>query len=279
MDEIKVAFLDDGLNMSLLSEMEKDFCRSLETKNKTNTNALVLYTGRVVFNEIIESTDLYGKPYTVLVHNGGVNGIAKDAKEILNEDFRDHLDLNLYKGISPETPVVQPGLASAPQPPANGIVTERTQAPDTPVHSSPTGNRASDQLQENTIIKADDAAPQEQVQLSLFNLFGSTPQASVVAAPATTAKRKNTAKKTAQRRQPGLFDNIPIRSAKPFNNTAAPSPKTNGNTVGLGDLFSAININNDGALEKSKPVEQAAVSKAIPAKFMLSIFFLSASDS
>ncbi|ULT39611.1 hypothetical protein KRR40_32475 [Niabella defluvii] len=170
--------------------MEKDFCRSLETKNNTHTNALVLYTDRVVFNEIIESTDLYGKPYTIFVHNGGVSGIAKDAKEILSEDFRDHLDLNLYKGILPETPVVQPGMASAPQPPANGIVTERTQAPDTPVHSSPTGNRASDQLQENTIIKADDAAPQEQVQLSLFDLFGSAPQASVVAAPVTTTKRK-----------------------------------------------------------------------------------------
>ncbi|WP_341836905.1 N-6 DNA methylase [Chitinophaga pollutisoli] len=256
--------LQKNTDKQVLSEMEKDFCRSLETKNNTHTNALVLYTDRVVFNEIIESTDLYGKPYTMFVHNGGVSGIAKDAKEILSEDFRDHLDLNLYKGILPETPVVQPGMASAPQPPANGIVTERTQAPDTPVHSSPTGNRASDQLQENTIIKADDAAPQEQVQLSLFDLFGSAPQASVVAAPVTTTKKKITVKRTAQRRQPGLFDNIPVRSAKPSNNTVGTSPKTNGIPAGPGDLFSAINVNNDGELEKTKPVEQVTESKVIP---------------
>lgn len=242
-----------------LSEMEQDFCRSLETKHNSNTNALILYTNRVVFDEIIESTDLYGKPYTAFVHNGGVAGIARDAKEILSEDFREHLDLHLYKGLPPDRPVVQPQIGSTPDPAPEPVVNSfKEQAP---VIGPGTGDSGSALQQGST---ANDAALQEQVQLSLFDLFGNVPQPITATATATAVKRKTTVKRVVQRRQPGLFDNIPLRGAALTNNTPSPSLKTNGKAVETGDLFSAINVNREGDLEQAKTIEQVAAPKGIP---------------
>lgn len=170
-----------------LSEMEKDFCRTFETKNSTYTNALV-FNDRAVFNEVIESTDLYGRPQTILMHTGGAQGIAKDVKEILSEDFRDHLDLNLYRGLSPVRPVVEKEPITIP-----------------PRITNPVSSQISDQLPESSISKAGNTLPKQEigkgsglvgqsvskeVQLSLFDLFEnfSPPVAVPARSPVKTRK-------------------------------------------------------------------------------------------
>jgi hypothetical protein len=40
-------------------------------------------------------TDPYGKPAIVFTHEGGVEGIAKDLRQMLKEDFSQHLDLHV----------------------------------------------------------------------------------------------------------------------------------------------------------------------------------------
>lgn len=50
-------------------------------------------------------TDPYGKPAIVFTHEDRVDGIAKDLRQMLKEDFAQHLDLQHYKNYAQENPV------------------------------------------------------------------------------------------------------------------------------------------------------------------------------
>ncbi|MDV3664402.1 N-6 DNA methylase [Chryseobacterium sp.] len=259
-----------------LTELEKDFCNTLLTKHNDHVNAFVHYTAPVVFDEIIQSTDLYGKPYTVYTHSGGVEQIAKEAKQILSADFKSNLNLNLYKGIAPDEPTIQPGITLTPEPtpvqPVTGIVREETPQPTlfnftNPAAARPTMNRV-----QQSITAVADTPIREEVQLSLFDLFNNAPQSAVLAPPKKIRRRTSvTKKKTAGRtQQPGLFDYIPLRTIKEETPKPPSTPRTSGQSAVIGDLFSSVSINSRGEIEelpknkKPAPVADKSIPEPAP---------------
>ena len=256
-----------------LTEREKDFCDTLLTKHDDHVNAYMAYNGTVVFNQIIQSTDLYGKPYTVYVHDGGIAEIAKEAKKILSADFKDNLNLNLYKGLSPDAPTVQQDNTPAPDPtppqPAIEITREEirqsvTPNIPTPAPVQPTMNRP----QESLTAVADAPPMQGEVQMSLFDLFGAS-QATVITPPKKVKRRTTiTKKRTVSRpQQPGLFDYIPLNIPKEETPKPPVTPRPNGHSTVIGDLFSSIGINSKGEIEdipKNTPAAENVPPKPAP---------------
>ena len=81
-----------------LSEDEKLLAEpTRDNQNDIPTNAYFLrHPNRIVHTEEKRSTDLYGKPAMVYLHEGGVEGIARDLHRILSQDMQMRLDLQRY---------------------------------------------------------------------------------------------------------------------------------------------------------------------------------------
>ena len=82
----------------LLAEPTRD------NQNGIPTNAYFLrHPNRIVHTEEKRSTDLYGKPAMVYLHEDGVEGIVRDLRRILSQDIQMRLDLQRYgQGVKPE---------------------------------------------------------------------------------------------------------------------------------------------------------------------------------
>lgn len=240
--------LQKNTNKQGLSEREKDFCDTLLTKHDDHINAYMLYNGTVVFNEIIQSTDLYGKPYTVFIHNGGVKEIAKEAKKILAEDFRDYFDLSLYKGYSPNTPTLQPETSTPPE-----LIPElKNHAAKEEIHShiSPdtadSAQQAAPGSQQEAFTRPKVTAQSQEVQLSLFDLFNNEPRnESIAAAPSVKKKPPVIKKRTFSKKQPGLFDYVPLQSTGKETSTTSVKLKDSRRPTATGDLFSSVNVSDN----------------------------------
>ena len=81
-----------------LSEDEKLLAEPAKDNRDTiPANAYFLrYPDCIVRTEEKRSTDLYGKPAMVYLHEGGVEGIARDLRGILSQDIQMRLDLQRY---------------------------------------------------------------------------------------------------------------------------------------------------------------------------------------
>ena len=90
----------------LLTEPAKD------NRDTIPANAYFLcYPDRIVHTEEKRSTDLYGKPAMVYLHEGGVEGIARDLRGILSQDIQMRLDLQRYgQGVKPEEKIQRASL-------------------------------------------------------------------------------------------------------------------------------------------------------------------------
>ena len=96
-----------------LSEDEKLLAEpARDNQNGIPTNAYFLrYPDRIVHTEEKRSTDLYGKPAMVYLHEGGVEGIARDLRGILSQDIQMRLDLQRYgQGVKPEEKIQRASL-------------------------------------------------------------------------------------------------------------------------------------------------------------------------
>lgn len=93
-------------NEKLLAEPARD------NQNGIPTNAYFLrYPDRIVHTEEKRSTDLYGKPAMVYLHEGDVEGIARDLRGILSQDIQMRLDLQRYgQGVKPEEKIQRASL-------------------------------------------------------------------------------------------------------------------------------------------------------------------------
>ncbi|WP_286895556.1 N-6 DNA methylase [Sphingobacterium sp. UBA6317] len=215
-----------------LTEREDLFCRSSQTEYNTPGNALFQDSTRIVHTDRKLDTDPYGQPALIYTHKGGVEGISKDLKQMLSEDFGKHLNLNLYKGERDDEPVIQIPVEPNVTPPVIEpvIIQQKPQPVPTPViHQE---------------------SPQELKQLSIFDLFQNIDEPVMVLAPpkrTTTTKRQSTKKRRGTiGRQPDLFSSAMQQPfTPPVTNRA-----TNGNTSingkkqeAIGDLFSQINGN------------------------------------
>lgn len=232
-----------------LTDREDLFCRSNPTEYNTPGNALFENSTRIVHTDYKLDTDPYGQPALIYTHKNGVDGIAKDLKQMLSEDFGKHLNLSLYKGERNDEPVIQIPIEPKVTPPAiDPVIIQQTTQPVTiPVIH-----------QEN---------PQELKQLSIFDLFESAGEpVAVIALPKriTRSKRQSTRKsRDTIGRQTDLFSGALQQTYIPpkTNGTANGTSKINGkNQEVIGDLFSQINGNG----QTVKSAVPSAVNNAIP---------------
>lgn len=89
------------------TQHQQDFIESRKLSNGISINNLFRDFSRVVQTHSKTDTDPYGKPAIVFTHKGGVEGIAKDLRQMLKEDFSQHLDLERYHLNAPEQEVKQ----------------------------------------------------------------------------------------------------------------------------------------------------------------------------
>src|SRR5690606_36992700 len=100
-----------------LTETEELFCQSKQTKYGTPSNAFFRNGSRVIHTDRKIDTDPYGQPAIIYTHKDGVDGIAKDLRQMLSEDFGTHLNLALYNGESNDEPVIQIPVTPTVTPP------------------------------------------------------------------------------------------------------------------------------------------------------------------
>ena len=89
------------------SQRQQDFIESRKLSNGISINNLFRDFDRVVQTSSKIDTDPYGKPAIVFTHEGGVEGIAKDLRQMLKEDFSQHLDLQRYQTHAQNSPEKQ----------------------------------------------------------------------------------------------------------------------------------------------------------------------------
>ena len=215
-----------------LTDREDLFCQSKPTEYNTPGNALFQDGTRIIHTDQKLDTDPYGQPALIYTHKDGVEGIAKDLKQMLSEDFGKHLNLNLYKGERNDEPAIQIPIEPkvTPQVIDPVIIQQKPQPVSTPV------------LRQES--------PQELKQLSIFDLFESAGEPIMVLAPpkrTTQTKRQSTNKSRGTiGRQPDLFSSARQQPYTPIksNGAANGSNPINGKKQeAIGDLFSQINGN------------------------------------
>ena len=220
-----------------LTELEELFCQSRQTDFNTPGNAFFQDSTRIVHTDQKLDTDPYGQPALIFTHKDGVEGIAKDLKQMLSEDFSKNLNLSLYKGERNDEPVIQIPLT----PPVSEPVTAQPVIQSSPV---PIINRES---------------PQELKQLSIFDLFESVDEPVMVATKSkTTAPTKKHAPRKTKRttgRQTNLFSgSMQQPYTAPINNKAiSEKPATNTQRQIIGDLFSDTNASEIPILTNTIP--------------------------
>ena len=87
-----------------LDQRQQDFIEYRKLSNGISINNLFHDFDRVVQTHSKIDTDPYGKPAIVFTHDEGVDGIAKDLKRMLSEDFSQHLDLKHYQSYAHDVP-------------------------------------------------------------------------------------------------------------------------------------------------------------------------------
>lgn len=93
------------------SQRQQDFIESRKLSNGISINNLFRDFDRVVQTSSKIDTDPYGKPAIVFTHEGGVEGIAKDLRQMLKEDFSQRLDLQHYQTHVQNSPEQQVATA------------------------------------------------------------------------------------------------------------------------------------------------------------------------
>ncbi|MDX6182445.1 N-6 DNA methylase [Flavobacterium sp. Fl-77] len=217
-----------------LTEREDLFCQSNRTEYDIPSNTLFKDSTRIVHTSRKLDTDPYGQPAMIYTHKEGVEGIAKDLKQMLSEDFGKHLNLILYKSERNDEPIVQ--------------------IPTTPKVTPPIVQPVNIQSEKQP-LSINRQNPQEFKQLSFFDLFENEGEpVMVLVSPKTTTQAKRQSTKKSSRaigRQTDLFNAMQQTYTPPITNRI-----TNGSTSVNGkkqeaivDLFSSSNGN--GQADKS----------------------------
>ncbi|CAD0002236.1 N-6 DNA methylase [Flavobacterium salmonis] len=218
--------LQKNKSKSGLSQIEQQFCKAYIASENITNNLLFAKGQRIVYTSLYKGTNQYGKPSWIYEHKDGVEGIAKDLKNILSDDFSNNLDFNLYNRIN-KADIISTIHISEPILPIIDIKKEKQDK----IHSlTPTNFSAASQL-------------------SLFNFYENTP-----AIKSIPQKKKNFSqskrKIVSPVRQGNLFD-LPTRQ-----NETTPSVQKvhNGeNKQIIGNLFS------DTAELKTLPIAEVSI--------------------
>jgi N12 class adenine-specific DNA methylase len=230
-----------------LTETDELFCLSKQTKFDTPSNAFFRNGTRVIHTDRKIDTDPYGKPAIIYTHKDGVEGIAKDLKQMLSEDFGKYLNLDLYKGERNDEPVIQIPVEPKVTPPViEPVIVQPKPVPTPVIHQE---------------------SPQELKQLSIFDLFENAGEPVMVSAPPQKriqTKRQNAKKYNRETgSQTDLFGDAMQQPlpAPVTTNAANGSTSSNGKKLEvIGDLFSQANGNS----RVDTPVVPIVANNTIP---------------
>jgi len=89
-------------DQSLDGHGKLEFIESRTLSNGIPVNNRFKTFDRVVHTDAKVDTDPYGKPAMVFIHKDGIEGITKDLKQMLTEDFLHNLNLDLYRSFAPQ---------------------------------------------------------------------------------------------------------------------------------------------------------------------------------
>ena len=115
-----------------LSPREEQFCATHKRADGIVSNLLFENSNSIVHTKSFVDTDPYGKPALVYQHEGGVEGMATDLKNILNEDVSQFLDLDLHRDRSPRQ-TERPTIAAPVTKPKPEIQPETPQPTPKPI--------------------------------------------------------------------------------------------------------------------------------------------------
>jgi N12 class adenine-specific DNA methylase len=224
--------LQKNTSKKSLTQREDQFSQSRQTEYNTPGNALFQDCTRVVHTERKLDTDAYGQPAVIYTHKEGLEGIAKDLKQMLSDDFGMHLNFSLYKSESnAEYTAKIPGETAV------------TAAAFEPVSNQQKSSSVAISLTNRGSLP-------ELKQLSIFDLFENEDEpAMLTVEPKRTpkVKRQNTKKNSrAAGRQIDLFSAMQqpyTPSLRSVNNLADENKQ-----VATGDLFSSISSNGQADL-------------------------------
>ncbi|MEZ7497861.1 N-6 DNA methylase [Flavobacterium sp. Arc3] len=202
-----------------LSELENRFCQTYITSDNTINNTLFENLQRVVHTSLYKGTDMYGKPTWIYEHQDGIEGIAKDLKEMLTADFANRVDIGLYNGQHNTGTTLH--------------------IPDKPkLMSSVSEEQTIKQRQQDSFTSTNSNA--NEVQLSLFGLFENEVQTVATASPAKTKKPNSQRKKAINGHQGNLFSG----AQQLYTPSASTTPHNRNKQASIGDLFSGTNGNS-----------------------------------
>lgn len=210
-----------------LTERENLFCQSSRTEYNTPGNALFQDSTRIVHTDRKLDTDAYGQPALVYTHKEGLDGIAKDLKQMLSEDFGKYLDVSLYKGERNQEPIIQIQIETTATPEVVEHIPIQQKVPI----PTPVTNRES---------------PQELKQLSIFDLFENMGEPAILTDPPKgmpKAKRQTTKKNS---RAIGLQTNLFTSMQQPYTPAlkSANTSTENKKQESIDDLFSTATGNS-----------------------------------
>jgi N12 class adenine-specific DNA methylase len=222
--------LQKNTNKQILTQAEELFCQSSLTEHNTLSNAFFEDSTRIVHTDQMLDTDPYRRPALIYTHRDGVEGIAKDLKQMLSEDFSNMLNMELYTGERNDESVIQISVTPKPIP----LV-------DEPVSIKPETHLFSAMVTNNGI------AGEEDKQLRLFDLFEDVGETVSVAASVKIKKQPAKRNRSIRENQPDLFGDLIQQPYIPLA-TNAPTIEnvpSNTNKPGIiGDLFSSVNGNS-----------------------------------
>ena len=94
-----------------LSVSEKKFLTTYNLSSGITINSSFENLQRIVYTKGFTDTDPYGRPAQIFLHDGGIEGISTDLRQMLNQDFKLNLDLDLYNKHSTQS---QKSVQNAP---------------------------------------------------------------------------------------------------------------------------------------------------------------------
>ncbi len=163
-------------NNIALSQRQQDFIESRKLSNGISINNLFRDFDRVVQTSSKIDTDPYGKPAIVFTHDGGVEDIAKDLRQMLKEDFSQHLDLQRYLRNMPEQQQSQKATAVEIKPTleskSNDLNPEPPKQQD--AYSGTLFDMDDSSIKKKPTPEAKLKSVTEQPLLTLYDLFGFT---------------------------------------------------------------------------------------------------------
>lgn len=181
----------------VLTQQERAFIATQKQSDGTTDNQYMLQTANIVYTQAKVSTDPYGKPATVYLHEGGVEGIATDLKVLLAADLHQHLDPKLYERAE--------------------VINKQEENPPLVIEAE----QWIEPLNQKNESQAIEQLPFVEPVLSLYDLFGMSQEERSQITPKKGKSKKTSGKSSAQR---SLFDSTqvstPVSESKPSPSVA-----------------------------------------------------------